>query len=182
MDAKESEDRESLLNKLTLNTSVEVTEDEVAYFRKHPDEIDDFTAPVNIHKLYLFAAVLLGAILLGISKAIKLSEFAMTMSEGTSEFLIDFIFESGVALIGAAATAYVLTLLLNRQQENITEWRKEIRRRIGEAEEEEYARINYFKRRKTKNTKPSKMKMTTDIPAWITAPDEVETSIIKGEI
>jgi hypothetical protein len=137
MDAKESQERKHFFEKLTFNTSVEVTEDEVAYFRKHPDEIDDFTAPVNIHKLYLWAAALLGAIFVGLSKAIKFSRLAFNMSEGVSEFIVDIIFESGVALIGAAVTAYVLEILLNKQQVNAAEWRKEIWRRIGETEEPE---------------------------------------------
>jgi hypothetical protein len=137
MDAKESQERKHFFENLTFNTSVEVTEDEVAYFRKHPDEIDDFTAPVNIHKLYLWAAALLGAIFVGLSKAIKFSRLAFNMSEGVSEFIVDIIFESGVALIGAAVTAYVLEILLNKQQVNAAEWRKEIWRRIGETEEPE---------------------------------------------
>jgi hypothetical protein len=137
MDAKESQERKHFFEKLTFNTSVEVTEDEVAYFRKHTDEIDDFTAPVNIHKLYLWAAALLGAIFVGLSKAIKFSRLAFNMSEGVSEFIVDIIFESGVALIGAAVTAYVLEILLNKQQVNAAEWRKEIWRRIGETEEPE---------------------------------------------
>jgi hypothetical protein len=40
MDTKESQERERLFEKLTFNASVEVTEDEVAYFGRHPDEID----------------------------------------------------------------------------------------------------------------------------------------------
>jgi hypothetical protein len=59
------------------------------------------------------------------------------MSEGFSEFVIDIVFEVGVALIGAAVTAYILELLLNQRKENAAEWRKEIWRRIGETEEPE---------------------------------------------
>ena len=135
MDAKESQERKHYFEKLTFNTSVEVTEDEVAYFSKHPDEIEEFTAPVNIHKVFLFAGALLGTILVGLSKAFKYSRFADLMSEVFSEFLIDVVFEVGVALIGAAVTAYILELLLNQRKENAAEWRKEIRRRIGETEE-----------------------------------------------
>jgi hypothetical protein len=135
MDVKESQERKYFFEKLTFNTSVEVTEDELAYFRKHPDEIDEFTAPVNIHKVFLFAGALLGTILVGLSKAFKYSRFADLMSEVFSEFLIDVVFEVGVALIGAAVTAYILELLLNQRKENAAEWRKEIRRRIGETEE-----------------------------------------------
>jgi len=53
-------------------------------------------------------------------------------SEGLREFGVDIIFEIGVALIGAAVTAYILGILLNKQQDNAAEWRSEIRRRIDE--------------------------------------------------
>ncbi|KCY48852.1 hypothetical protein J715_2258 [Acinetobacter baumannii 1571545] len=49
--------------------------------------------------------------------------------------MIDIIYETGIALIGAAVTAYVLGVLLNKQQENATKWREEIRRKINESEE-----------------------------------------------
>ena len=137
METKASQDRERLFDKLTFNSPVEVTDEEVAYFRNHPDEIDDFTAPVNIHKFYLWAGALLGAIFVGFSKALKFSEIASYLSQGFSEFVIDIIFESGVALIGAAVTAFVLEIYLNKQQENAAQWRKEIWRRIGETEEPE---------------------------------------------
>ncbi len=40
--------------------------------------------------------------------------------------------DTGVALVGAAVTAYVLGILLNQQQSNMTTWRREVRRRIEE--------------------------------------------------
>ena len=48
--------------------------------------------------------------------------------------MIDIIYETCIALIGAV-TAYVLGVLLNKQQENATKWREEIRRKINESEE-----------------------------------------------
>ena len=46
------------------------------------------------------------------------------------EFAVDIVFEVGVALIGAAVTAYLLGILLNQQQDRAAAWRSEIRRRI----------------------------------------------------
>ena len=40
-----------------------VTEEDLAYFRDHPDEIDEVTAPVNVHKLFLWAGALIGIVL-----------------------------------------------------------------------------------------------------------------------
>ena len=54
------------------------------------------------------------------------------MSEAFGEFTIDIVFEIGVALIGAAVTAYILGILLNKQQENATRWRAEVRQKIKE--------------------------------------------------
>jgi hypothetical protein len=108
----------------------EVTDEEVAYFRNHPDQIDEISAPVAVHKLFLWVGALLGTACVGLSKAIKFSQAAI-FSEGFLEFVVDIIFEVGVALIGAAVTAYILGILLNQQQDNAAVWRSEIRRRIG---------------------------------------------------
>jgi hypothetical protein len=128
-------DIEHLFKKGFLNSSVDVSEDEVAYFRDHPDEIDEFTAPVNIRKRFLWAGALLGALLVAISKALKYSALEEYLSEASSEFVVDIIFEVGVALIGAAVTAYLLEILLNTQQENAAKWREGIRDAIGEPED-----------------------------------------------
>jgi len=125
--------RDVLFLKLFLKSSArDVTDEEVAFFREHPNQIDEVTAPVNIHKLFLWIGALLGIVFVGISKALDYSEILASMHEGVREFVVDIVFEVGVALIGAAATAYILGILLNRQQENAAEWRAEIRRRIGE--------------------------------------------------
>ena len=107
----------------------EVTDEEVSYFRDHPDLIDEVSASVNVHKLFLWGGALLGTLFVGLSKVIKFAQVTF-FSEGLFEFVVDIIFEIGVALIGAAVTAYILGILLNQQQENAARWRAEIRRRI----------------------------------------------------
>jgi len=132
METEADKQRDRVFYKLFLKSATsEVTDEEVAYFRGHPDEIDEVTAPVAVHKLFLWAGALLGTLLVGVAKVIKFSQFAM-LSEGVSEFVIDMVFETGVALIGAAVTAYILGILLNQQQDNAANWRVEIRRRISE--------------------------------------------------
>lgn len=111
----------------------EVTEEEIAYFREHVDEIDEITAPVNVHKLYLWWGALLGIALVALSKYLKFS-IAYLLSESLREFAVDVVFEIGVALIGAAVTAYILGILLNQQQEKASLWRAEIRKKISELE------------------------------------------------
>lgn len=128
-------DQDKLFIKLLFKSTSEVTEDEIEYYRKYPDQIDQVTAPLNIHKIFLWAGALLGVIVVAIAKFLKFSGTLDFLSEGMLEFVIDIIYETGIALIGAAATAFMLGVLLNKQQENATKWREEIRTRIHESEE-----------------------------------------------
>ncbi|MGB5280225.1 MAG: hypothetical protein WBM38_04760 [Arenicellales bacterium] len=121
--------------KLFLTGSfTKVTEEEVDYFRQNPDLIDEVTAPVNVHKWFLWGGTILGIILVGLSKVLKFNPILDGLSEGMREFGIDIVFEIGVALIGAAVTAYILGILLNKQQDNAATWRAELRRRIDETD------------------------------------------------
>ena len=132
MRSEEAKQRDRMFLKLFLKSAPDqVTDEEVAYFREHPEQIDQVTAPVNVHKLFLWAGALFGAGLVGVSKLLKFSQLVV-LSEGYREFVIDIVFESGVALIGAAVTAYILGILLNQQQDNAATWRSEIRRKIDE--------------------------------------------------
>ena len=130
----ESEERDRVFLKLFLKTAPnEVTEQELKYFREHPDQIDEVAAPVNIHKMFLWAGTLLGVVFVGLSKMLKFHPLLSGLSEGLREFSIDIVFEIGVALIGAAVTAYILGILLDQQQENAARWRAEIRRMLNES-------------------------------------------------
>ena len=132
MTMSQSQDRDEVFLKLFLKTSPEaVTEEELNYFAEHPDEIDEIAAPVNIHKLFLWVGALLGAFCVAISKLMLHSE-VLIQHLVLREYLIDIVFESGVALIGAAVTAYILGIMLDKQQENAAHWRSEIRRRLGQ--------------------------------------------------
>ncbi|EXC28614.1 MULTISPECIES: hypothetical protein [Acinetobacter calcoaceticus/baumannii complex] len=128
-------DQDTLFIKLLFKSTSEVTDEEIEYYRKYPDQIDQVTAPLNIHKIFLWAGALLGVVVVAIAKFLKFSGSLDFLSEGMLEFVIDIIYETGIALIGAAVTAYMLGVLLNKQQENATKWREEVRRRIKEEEE-----------------------------------------------
>ena len=131
MKTNEQQERDRIFIKLFLKTSPDqVTDEELNYFRGHPEQIDEVTAPVNIHKLFLWAGTLLGVVLVGLSKILKFQPVLDNLSEGMHEFGVDIIFEIGVALIGAAVTAYILGILLDKQQDNAARWRAEIRRRL----------------------------------------------------
>ncbi|ENU4315738.1 hypothetical protein B9X71_17090 [Acinetobacter baumannii] len=128
-------DQDTLFIKLLFKSSAKVTEDEIEYYRKYPDQIDQVTAPINIHKIFLWTGALLGAVIVAIAKFLKFSGAFDFLSAAVLEFVIDIIYESGIALIGAAITAYMLGVLLNKQQENAVKWREEIRKRIEETEQ-----------------------------------------------
>lgn len=127
-------DSDSFFFRLLFGSSEEITDGEVSYFREHPDQIDEITAPVNIHRIFLWVCAVLGVVFVGVSKALKYSATLSFLSEGFREFTIDIVYESGVALVSAALTAYILGIVLNRQQENAAAWRTEIRRRIDRPE------------------------------------------------
>ena len=126
--------RDHIFLKLFLTTSPsELDEEELAYFREHPEQIVQVTATVKIHKLFLWAGALLGAFFVAVSKLLVHSE-VLIQHLVVREFLIDIVFECGVALIGAAVTAYILGIMLDKQQENAAFWRSEIRRRLGQSD------------------------------------------------
>lgn len=111
--------RDKVFIKLFLKSSfTTVTQEEVEYFRQNPDLIDEVTAPVNVHKWFLWGGTILGIVLVGLSKVLKFNPVLDGLTEGLREFGIDIVFEIGVALIGAAVTAYILGILLNQQQDN----------------------------------------------------------------
>lgn len=111
---RESAVRDRVFLKLFFKDQPSLTQAEIEYFRRHPDEIDEITAPVNIHKFFLLIGIIVGAILVGISKILGSTSF-LSGSPVFAEFVLEIIFEVGVALIGAGVTAYMLGILMNSQ-------------------------------------------------------------------
>lgn len=131
MRAHKNKIREGVFYKLFWSgQDARVTDEEVRHFAEHPDEIDSYSAPVSLHVFFLFFGSVIGVLFVAVSKLIKFSDVHEFMSEAVHEFMIDIVFEAGVALIGASVTAYILGVLLNRQQSNARRWRSELRRRI----------------------------------------------------
>jgi hypothetical protein len=124
--------RDRIFLKLFIKDKVNITEKEIAYFQEHPNEIDEITAPINVHKFFLLVGSLLGIILVAVSKILKFSSLLYFSHGYVEEVVVDIVFEIGVALIGAGVTAYLLGILLNMQQENAKKWRDEIRLKVRE--------------------------------------------------
>ena len=131
---KEDEIRDRFALKLLLTDQTDLNEEEVAYFKKNPDDIDEITAPVNVHKFFLWFGSLLGISLVIVSKLVEVQSLFLVNYIHVKEVFVSIVFEIGVALIGGGVTAYLLGILLNNQQEKAVTWRKKIRERINQPE------------------------------------------------
>jgi hypothetical protein len=88
------ENRNLLFLSLFLKRSViEVTDQEVAYYRQHSNETDEVTVPLHLHRFFLWAGTLLGIRCIALSKALKFYALRAFLSEGGNEFVIDIVFE-----------------------------------------------------------------------------------------
>lgn len=127
--------RDKTFWRLSLGSKLSVTDEQIDYFREHPDEIDEVTAPMAIHNMFLIAGLILGLLTMAFSKYLKFSGVLDGYSVQSIEFVTDLTFETGNTLVGAGVTAIILGMLLNTQQDNAAKWRKEIRVKIGTADE-----------------------------------------------
>lgn len=110
----------------------EVSSEEIAYFRENPDQIDEVSSPLTLHKLFLWMGLFVGVLLVGGAKLLAHSGLLASFHPGVAEFVVDIVFEMGVALIGAAIVTFMIGIALNQQQARAKKWRKELRRRIAE--------------------------------------------------
>lgn len=129
---KRAGDRDNLIFEILTSDKVEISDETLAYFRLHPEDIDDVTDTTRVHRFFLWAGVSVGLIAVAVSKLLSRLPLETYIGSGFEEFLVDIVFEGGVALIGAALTAYFLGILLNAQQKRAKSFRKELRRRLRE--------------------------------------------------
>lgn len=114
-----------------------ITQEEIDYFRDHPDEIDDFASPIRMHKLFLLIGMTLGVLFVGVTRLLEHSGVLAALPAGLTAFLTDIVFEVGAALIGASIVTFMMGIVMNQQQKSALKWRDDIRERIREAEERE---------------------------------------------
>jgi len=125
-------DREALFFEILTSNKITVSDEALTYFRKHPEEVDEVTAATRVHMFFLWVGLGVGIVAVAVSKLLSALPLEDYIGPGFEEFLVELVFEGGVALIGAALTAYFLGVLLNRQQERAKAFRKEIRRKLRE--------------------------------------------------
>ena len=124
--------RDSLFLRMLTAEKIEISDQAMAYFRKYPEEVDEVTASTRVHKFFLWVGMSLGILTVAVSKVLSGLPLERYLGPGIEAFLVDIVFEGGVALIGAALTAYFMGILLNSQQERAKAFRKEIRRQLRE--------------------------------------------------
>jgi len=110
-----------------------ITEEEVACFRAHPDQIDEVSPPLGRRRLFLWLDLIAGVVLVVLSKTLEHSGAFAFAHPGVAAFAIDVVFEVGVALIGAAIVTFMIGITLNQRQASAKRWRKEVRRCIAQA-------------------------------------------------
>ncbi|WP_068114762.1 hypothetical protein [Tropicimonas marinistellae] len=125
-------DRESLFLQMLASERVEVSDQAMAYFREHPEEIDEVTANTRVHRFFLWVGMVLGILAVAASRLLSWLPFENLVGQGVESFISEIVFEGGVALMGAALTAYFMGVLLNAQQKRAAAFRREIRRRLRE--------------------------------------------------
>ena len=123
--------RERIHLRLFLGASEQPSEEEIAYFAENPDQIDDVSEPMRLHRLFLWFAVISGFLIVGLSKFLGTVDELPYFAGVWREYVVDIIFEAGVALIGAGVTAYFMGVLLNNQQEKTKRWRKQLRAAVA---------------------------------------------------
>lgn len=123
--------RERIHLRLFLVSSEEPSEEEVAYFAENPDQIDEISEPMRLHRLFLWFAVISGGLIVGLAKVLGAMDETAFFSGVWREYVVDIIFEAGVALIGAGVTAYFMGVLLNNQQAKTKRWRNQLRAAIA---------------------------------------------------
>lgn len=131
-DLERESGRDSLFLQMFASDRIEISDEAMAYFREHPEEVDEVTAATRVHRLFLWAGMGLGMLAVAVSKIMAGLPLEDYMGPGIEEFLVDIVFEGGVALIGSALTAYFMGVLLNAQQARAKAFRKEIRRKLRE--------------------------------------------------
>ena len=123
--------RERIHLRLFLVASEEPSEEEIAYFAANPEQIDEISEPMRLHRLFLWFAVISGFTIVGLAKFLGTVDDTAIFHGVWREYVVDIVFEAGVALIGAGVTAYFMGVLLNNQQAKTKRWRKQLRAAIA---------------------------------------------------
>jgi hypothetical protein len=111
-----------------------ISKEELAFFRKHPELVQTLGSKKTIYKTVLVVVFVTGFFLVAISKILKFG-FADAANQKLVEFIVDLIFELGVALWGGVATTVLLQDLVKRQYSEGRRYQQEIMKQLEKAED-----------------------------------------------
>lgn len=109
-----------------------IPKEELEFYRKHPGLVDAIGSEKTIYWSVLIYVFVTGFILVAISKGIKF-QFMNAENSGLVEFVVDLIFELGVALWGGVATTVLLQNFVQHQYKEGRRYQQEIMRELSES-------------------------------------------------
>ena len=107
-----------------------ITEQELAFYRKHPELIHAIGSKSTIYRAVLIVVFVTGFLLVAVSKVVKF-EFGADSDSYLVELAVDLIFEMGVALWGGVATAVLLQNFVQRQYKEGRRYQQEIMKELA---------------------------------------------------
>jgi len=119
-----------------MNNEVKVTEEELAFYRKHPELVHAFGDRATIHRFVLIAVFVVGFLLVVGSKVVKYvyaDAYAPVV-----ELTVDLIFELGVALWGGVATTVLLQDYVEKKHREGREYQQEVMRQLANNQKENH--------------------------------------------
>lgn len=121
-----------IINKSLWGEKTKVTNELVAYYKAHPNELD-----LIINKEYFFGRFIKFFFILGITvtvlSRILMFVFADTWAAFINEVVLDIVSEIGIAIFGGAITTFLLEKQNQKQYEQNVALRKEILERIKQS-------------------------------------------------
>ncbi len=114
--------RDAIFYKL-MEGNRDIAEEEVAYFRQHPEELDLILDKEVLHKRFL-AVVFFIAVLIILGSRVAAVFLGPMVGEFINHVLFDVISEFGIAIMGGVVTAYTLEVLRKNQFRRNVEYRR----------------------------------------------------------
>ena len=116
-------------------SSPNISNEEIAFYRKHPELIEAVGDKATIHRLILLVVFVAGFLLVVVSKSVKYG-FAGSAMPWLIELIVDLVFELGIALWGGVATTVLLQDLIKRQYREGKRYQQAIIRKLATQEDE----------------------------------------------
>ena len=99
-DLERKVERDGVILRMLTSEKVDIPEEMMAYFREHPEEVDEVTASTRVHKFVLWVGMSAGLLSVAGSKILAALPLDRHLSPGIESFVADFvveiIFEGGV--------------------------------------------------------------------------------------